>query len=155
MYTWICIHVGCQNNVSRSNGLPNNHVYTYKQCISPRTKTKQTQWVPKNAFGINHSSSPQTDSFPPSLKKLGEFSSSVSINTMKTVMSSSLMICLCQIEERGLWVWWWKMGDCIRPVVEFCTTRDVMLFTEVAKFLGINALPDSALCWGLASIRCS
>lgn len=31
--------------------------------------------------------------------------------------------------------------------------RDVMLFTEVAKFLGINA--PGALCWGLASIRCS
>ena len=39
MYTWICIHVGCQNNVSRSNGLPNNHVYTSKQCIDPRSQS--------------------------------------------------------------------------------------------------------------------
>ena len=170
MYTWICIHVGCQNNVSRSNGLPNNHVYTSKQCIDPRsqstswnTKCSKVPKVPKRwkcaAFKRNHSSSPQTDSFPPSLeekKNWVNFPRVFPLTRWKLSCPPRLWFVFvksrredfeCDGEKWGIASGQYKYSSRILYL------RDVMLFTEVAKFLGINA--PGALCWGLASIRCS
>ena len=172
MYTWICIHVGCQNNVSRSNGLPNNHVYTSKQCIDPRSQSTsgntKCSKVPKRYPNVENvlllkeiilqSSSPQTDSFPLLWKKKNwvNFPRVFPLTRWKLSCPPRLWFVFvksrredfeCDGEKWGIASGQYKYSSRILYL------RDVMLFTEVAKFLGINA--PGALCWGLASIRCS
>ena len=172
MYTWICIHVGCQNNVSRSNGLPNNHVYTSKQCIYPRSQSTsgntKCSKVPKRYPNVENvlllkeiilqSSSPQTDSFPLLWKKKNwvNFPRVFPLTRWKLSCPPRLWFVFvksrredfeCDGEKWGIASGQYKYSSRILYL------RDVMLFTEVAKFLGINA--PGALCWGLASIRCS